>query len=316
MLLTNNVLLLVAAGAVLLGTLYPLFLDALGKEKLSVGVPYFDLVFGILMTPAMFLMGVGPLARWKQASVPDLAARLKWALGVAVVCAIAIPLSKGKISVWIAVGLLLAIWIIASGFLNLSERLQQLAAAGSGLGQRLRSLPRGYWGMLLAHFGVGVFIIGVTMVRGYETEKDVRMAVGDTVTIAGNVFKLDRLEQVKGPNYEATRGVVRVVRDGKEVAVLYPEKRFYTVQQMPMTEAAIDSGLTRDLYVSLGEPVAEGAWVVRVYYKPFVDWIWGGGFLMALGGIIAVSDKRYRLARKAAAEPAPAGLAGSPARSA
>jgi cytochrome c-type biogenesis protein CcmF len=315
-LLLNNVLLLVAAATVLLGTLYPLFLDALGKEKLSVGVPYFDLVFGVLMTPAMFLMGIGPMARWKQASLPDLASRLKWALGVALVCAIAIPLVKGRISVWIALGLLLASWIIASGFLNLGERLRQLAATGGGIGQRLASLPRGYGGMLVAHFGVGVFIVGVTMVRGYGTEKDVKMAVGDTVAAAGYMFKLDGLEQVQGPNYQATRGIVRVTRDGRDVALLQPEKRFYTVQQMPMTEAAIDSGLTRDLYVSLGEPVAGGAWVVRVYHKPFVDWIWGGGFLMALGGLIAVSDKRYRLARKVASKPAPASLAASPARSA
>jgi cytochrome c-type biogenesis protein CcmF len=315
-LLINNVLLLVAAAAVLFGTLYPLFLDALGLGKISVGPPYFDLVFGVLMAPAAFLMGIGPLARWKQASVPDLARRLKWALGVAVICAIAIPLWMGRISVWIALGLLLAIWIIASGFLNLSERLTQLSAAGGGLGRRLRSLPRGYWGMLLAHFGVGVFIIGVTMVRGYQTEKDVRMAVGETVTAAGYVFKLDGLEQVQGPNYQSTRGIVRVTRDGSDIVSLYPEKRIYTVQRMPMTEAAIDSGLTRDLYVSLGEPVGEGAWVVRVYHKPFVDWIWGGGFLMALGGLIAVSDKRYRLARKAAPGPAPAALATSPARGA
>jgi cytochrome c-type biogenesis protein CcmF len=170
--------------------------------------------------------------------------------------------------------------------------------------------------MLLAHCGVGVFIVGVTMVRGYETEKDVRMAVGDTVAAAGYVFRLDGLEQVPGPNYQATRGIVRVTREGKDVASLYPEKRFYTVQQMPMTEAAIDPGLTRDLYVSLGEPLGEGAWVVRVYHKPFVDWIWGGGFLMALGGLIAVSDRRYRLARKTAGEPSPRSLAGAPARGA
>jgi cytochrome c-type biogenesis protein CcmF len=297
-LLVNNVLLLVAAGAVLLGTLYPLFLDALGLGKISVGPPYFDLVFGVVMAPAMFLMGIGPLARWKEAKLPEVAGRLKWALGVAVVCAIGIPLAKGTISVWIALGLLLAVWIVASGAVNLHERLTQLKASGGGLGKRLRSLPRGYWGMLLAHFGVSVFIVGVTMVRGYETEQDVRMSVGDTVTVAGYVFRLDGLEQVRGPNYEATRGAVRVTRDGREVALLRPEKRFYSVQQMPMTEADMDSGLTRDLYVSLGEPVGDGAWVVRVYHKPFIDWIWGGCFLMALGGLLAVSDKRYRLARR------------------
>jgi cytochrome c-type biogenesis protein CcmF len=187
------------------------------------------------------------------------------------------------------------VWVIAAGFLNLRERLVQLGSSGASLGRRLRSLPLGYWGMLLAHFGVGVFLVGVTMVKSYETEKDVRMSVGDTVTVGGYMFRLAGLDQVSGPNYEATRGEIRVTRNGREVALLRPEKRFYHVQQMPMTEADIDWGFTRDLYVSLGEPLGQGAWVVRVHHKPFVDWIWGGAFLMAFGGVVAVSDRRYRI---------------------
>ena len=298
MLLTNNVLLVVAAGAVLLGTLYPLFLDALGLGKISVGPPYFDAVFAPLMTPALFLMGIGPIAKWKQASLPGLAARLKWAMAVAVLTAVAAPLAMGRWSPVIALGLLLAAWIAAAGLVNLRERLVQLKSAHPGLGTRLRSLPRGYWGMLVAHLGVAVFLVGVTLVRGYEFEKDVRMLPGDTVQAGSYTFRLEGLEEVKGPNYDATRGHIKVTRNGSEVALLHPEKRFYAVSQMPMTEAAIDSGFTRDLYVSLGEPVGDGAWVVRVYYKPFVDWIWGGCFLMAIGGVIAVSDRRYRLARR------------------
>ena len=295
MLLANNVLLLAAAGAVLLGTLYPLFLDAVGMGKISVGPPYFDLVFGVLMAPAIFLMGIGPLARWKAANLPQLAGRLKWALGVALVSAIAIPLLKGKITLWIALGLLLAVWVVASGLVNLRVRLARLEATGGNLGQRLRSLPRGYWAMQVAHFGVAVFIVGVTLVRGYETEKDVRMNLGDTVTVGGYTFQLSGLEQVQGPNYEATRGTVAVTREGRAVTQLHPEKRFYPVQQMPMTEADMDSGFTRDLYVSLGEPLGQGAWVVRVYHKPFIDWIWAGCFLMAIGGLIGLSDRRYRI---------------------
>jgi cytochrome c-type biogenesis protein CcmF len=294
-LLANNVLFLAAAGVVLLGTLYPLFLDALGMDKLSVGTPWFEIMFPICMAPAVFLMGVGPIARWKQAQLPELAVQLKWAFGAAVASALVLPLAMGKWTPLIALGLLLAVWVIAAGFVNLHARLVQLAATGQPLGARLRSLPRGYWGMLLAHFGVGVVIIGVTLVRGFETEKDVRMAVGDTVEVGGYTFALAGLAQVAGPNYESTRGQVRVTRKGREVAVLHPEKRFYQVQRMPMTEAAIDTGFTRDLYVSLGEPVGEGAWVVRIYYKPFVDWIWGGAFLMAIGGVVAVSDRRYRV---------------------
>jgi len=313
MLLANNVLLLVAAGAVMLGTLYPLFLDALGLGKISVGPPYFEAVFAPLMAPAIFLMGVGPIVRWKEAKLPDLAMRLKWAFGVAVASAILLPFVMGRWTPLVALGLLLAVWVIAASIVNLRERLKQLEASGQPLVARLRTLPRGYWGMLLAHCGVGVFIIGVTLVRGFETEKDVRMVVGDTVEVGGYTFQLTGLDRVSGPNYESTRGHVQVTRNGRDVALLHPEKRFYQVQQMPMTEADMDSGLTRDLYVSLGEPVGDGAWVVRVYHKPFVDWIWGGAFLMAIGGVVAVTDRRYRLARREQADAQRAGGAAAPA---
>ena len=298
-LLANNVLLLVAAASVMLGTLYPLFLDALGLGKLSVGPPYFEAVFVPLMTPAIFLMGVGPIAKWKQAQLPEMAARLKWAFVIALITALLLPFTLGKWTPMIAFGLLLALWVASAGFVNLRQRVGLLrASSGRSLGSQLTSIPRGYYGMLLAHLGVAVFITGVTLVKGYETEKDVRMQLGDTVEVGGYTFRLDGLSQVPGPNYEATRGAISVSKGGTKVRTLYPEKRFYQVQQMPMTEAAIDTGLTRDLYVSLGEPVDGGAWVVRIYHKPFVDWIWGGAFLMALGGILAISDKRYRLARK------------------
>ncbi|MGD8842139.1 MAG: heme lyase CcmF/NrfE family subunit [Gammaproteobacteria bacterium] len=300
-LLANNVLLLVAAASVLLGTLYPLFLDALGLGKISVGPPYFEAVFVPLMAPAMFLMGVGPLAKWKKASLPDLAHRLKWAFVVALVSAALLPFTMGSWTPMVSFGLLLAVWIIASGVVNLRERLQQLAATSGGRPvSYLKKLPLGYYGMLLAHFGVAVFIIGVTLVNGYETEKDVRMTPGSTVSIGGYTMRLEGLQDLVGPNYTGVRGVVTVLKGGRETGVMYPEKRLYNVQQMPMTEAAIDTGLTRDLYVSLGEPVDDGAaWIVRVYHKPFVDWIWGGAFLMAMGGLLAVSDRRYRMERAA-----------------
>ena len=303
-LLVNNVLLVVAAAAVLLGTLYPLFLDALGLGKISVGPPYFESVFVPLMAPAVFLMAIAPLARWKQDRPLDLALRLKWAFAVAVASALLLPLTLGRWTPLLALGILLAVWVAGAGFVNLIERaLQQRASARVSVSTALRRLPRGYWGMLAAHFGVAVFIVGVTLVRGYEIEKDVRMNPGDTVAAGGYQFRLDGLKQVQGPNYDATRGAISVTRNERPVAMLHPEKRIFTVQQMPMTEAAIDTGLTRDLYVSLGEPLPGGAWVVRVYYKPFVSWIWGGAFLMALGGIIAVTDRRYRLARHDARMP-------------
>ncbi len=303
LLLSNNVLLVVASGSVLLGTLYPLFLDALGMGKISVGPPYFEAVFVPLMAPAMFLMAVGPIARWKQATLPDIAGQLKWAAAVAGVCAIALPYVLGKWTPMIGLGILMATWIIASGFAGMYARLKSLAqGAGGPWYQQFRSLTRGYLGMLTAHFGVGVFIVGVTCVRGFETEQDVRMNLGDSVALGGYSFKLTQLANHQGPNYEAVRGTVEVSRSGKRIETLHPEKRFYPVQQMPMTEAAIDTGFTRDLYVSLGDALTKESWIVRIYHKPFIDWIWGGAFLMALGGVIALTDRRYRLAKRAQAQ--------------
>ncbi|HZP92895.1 MAG TPA: cytochrome c-type biogenesis CcmF C-terminal domain-containing protein, partial [Burkholderiales bacterium] len=260
-----------------------------------------------------FLMGVGPLAKWKQAEIPELASRLTWAFGVALVTALLLPFTLGRWTPLVFFGLLMALWIAAAGAVNLRERLTQLARTGGGSPMKyLKTLPRGYYGMLAAHFGVAVFIVGVTLVKGFETEKDVRMASGDVTEVGGYTFRLDGLADVDGPNYRATRGTITVLEGNRRVAVLYPEKRLYTVQQMPMTEAAIDTGFARDLYVSLGEPVGDGAWVVRVYHKPFVDWIWGGAFIMALGGILAVTDRRYRLARRAERSlPAAVGVAAS-----
>jgi cytochrome c-type biogenesis protein CcmF len=297
MLLTNNVFLIVAAGSVLLGTLYPLFLDALNLGKISVGPPYFEAVFVPLMTPALFLMGVGPLARWKEASLFDLARRLRWALAVSVVTAILVPLAGAgwDFSQWrpvLSFGLALGFWILAAGLINLRERL---AALPGRYADKLASQPSGYYGMLVAHCGVAVFIIGVTVVKGYEVERDLRMGVGDTVNVAGYTFRFEGAQSVKGPNYRAARGTVRVMRGDREIAVLRPEKRVYNASNTPMTEADISSGLFGDLYVSLGEPVEDGAWSVRIYHKPFITWIWGGCAIMALGGLLALADRRYRM---------------------
>ena len=294
MLLANNVLLIVAMGSVLLGTLYPLFLDALGLGKISVGPPYFDTVFVPLMTPAIFLMGIGPLAQWKKANLPSLAMRLRWAFGASVVTALLLPFVLGKWTPLLSLGLLLALWIVITAVINVRERLTHLE--GTSLFRRLASVPRSYWGMLLAHCGIAVFIVGVTMVKGFEVEQDLRMNVGDRATIGGYTFQFDGAQELKGPNYIAARGTFRVTKDGRDVTVMYPEKRLYMVQNQTMTEAAIDSGLLRDLYVSLGEPLEAGAWSVRLYHKPFIDWIWGGCLIMALGGVLAISDRRYRLA--------------------
>ena len=297
LLLSNNVLLTVAAGSVLLGTLYPLIIDALGMGKLSVGPPYFNMVFVPLMAPAMFLMGVGPIARWKKASLPELAVRLRWAFVVSIVVAAILPFVFGQWKPLVSLGLLLAVWIISTIFVNIWERTRATKGQLSTL-QKLRMQTRSYYGMQVAHFGIAVFIVGITMVTGYQSEQDVRMGRGDTLTAGGYEFKFNGVTNVTGPNYQAARAEIIVSKNGVEKERMYPEKRNYTASGNVMTETAIDTGLFRDLYVSLGEPVAAGAWSVRVYYKPFVDWIWGGAVLMALGGGLALSDRRYAVAAR------------------
>ena len=300
-LLVNNVLLVVAAAAVLLGTLYPLLLDALGLGKISVGPPYFDAVFVPLMAPALFLMGVGPMARWRQAGLIDLARRLRWALAVSAVSAVIAPFVLGKWSPMIGLGLLLAVWVASSTVLNLVARLREHPTASWRA--RAAAQPTSYYGMLLAHFGVAVFVLGVTVVSGFQVERDLRMEPGDSTTLGGYTLRFDGVTEVPGPNYRAARGTLSITRDGQALDSLHPERRLYTVTRSPMTETAIDRGFTRDLYVSLGEPLGDTAWSVRVYYKPFVGWIWGGCLLMALGGLLAVLDRRYRRRRSAADEP-------------
>jgi len=298
LLLTNNVLLVVACASVLLGTLYPLLIDALGAGKLSVGPPYFDAVFVPLMLPAVFLIGVAPFARWKQASLGELARTLRWAFLAAAVVGLAAPFLYGEWKPLVALSLLLAAWIVCSGALNFFERVQA-TRAGLSFVRAIGRQPRSFFAMHLAHAGVAVFIVGVAMVGGYQDEKDVKMDIGDTVSVGGYVFRFNGVRQEQGPNYRALVGDVDLLRDGRLLRKMAPEKRFYLASAMPMTEAAIDTGFLRDVYVSLGEPIDKAnpaaAWAVRVYYKPFVDWIWGGCVLMALGGVLALSDRRYRI---------------------
>jgi cytochrome c-type biogenesis protein CcmF len=304
LLLTNNVLLIVAAGSVLLGTLYPLLVDALNLGKLSVGPPYFNTVFVPLMAPAAFLIGVGPIARWKQAKIPELAVRLRWAFALSFVMALVLPLVIGGWKWRVSLGLLLVFWIAATVAQNFVSRLRP--SEGSGFFTKLRTTSRSYYGMQLAHLGVAVFIAGVTVVTSYQTEKDVKMNVGDTVNVGGYDFRLRNLAQLQGPNYQAVRADIEVTKNGAPVAMLHPEKHAYTVAQSVTSETAIDRSIFRDLYVALGDQLDNQAWTVRVYHKPLVDWIWGGALLMALGGAFAVSDRRYALAARKETQETPA----------
>jgi cytochrome c-type biogenesis protein CcmF len=306
MLLANNILLVVAMAAVLLGTMYPLVLDTLEMGKISVGPPYFDSVFYPLMAPALLLMGVGPIARWRNAELPPMLHRLKWAFAVSVVSALLLPFTVDGFRPLTSLGLMFGIWILASSAVALTDLLRdssgRIRIARAGL------ITASIWGMYLAHAGVAAFVFGVTLVKSYEVDFDGRMDVGQTIEVGGYQVKFDGLRDVRGPNYDATRGRFVVSRDGKQVGVLNSEKRVYRASRMPMTEAGIDRGLTRDLYISMGEPLSDTAWAVRAQIKPFVNWIWIGCVLMAMGGFAAAADKRYR---RAARRTAPAAAAGA-----
>jgi len=252
----------------------------------------------------LFLMAVAPFARWKDASLPEIARILRWAMLAAAVVAIALPLLYGQWSTMTALGILLAAWVALSTLITYIERVQHTRAGRPFLSAAL-SQPRSFVGMCVAHFGIAVFVVGVTMVNSFQDEKDIKMAPGETTKVAGYSFTFNGVKTVQGPNYTAAQGDFDLTVDGKFMRKMNPEKRNYASSGMPMTEAAIDAGFMRDVYVSLGEPIdrdrPEAEWAVRVYYKPFVDWIWGGAFLMALGGLFALLDRRYRAKSRAAA---------------
>ncbi len=286
-LLGNSVLQVVAMAAVLLGTIYPLVIDALNLGKLSVGPPYFNAVFVPLMLPVLLLMVPGSIARWREAHVMELLQRLRWPAGLSLALTLGILTIWQAWNAWTFLGLWLGSWVALGTLQVVFERVRKPGRIGAS-----------FWGQHLAHFGLAVVVLGITGVKAYEVERNVRMHVGDQVQIAAYSFTLEALENVDGPNYRAVRGRFAVERDGKPLRTLSPEKRRYFSSAMPMTEAAIDSGFWRDLYVSLGEPLneAQTEWSVRVYYKPFVPWLWAGGLLMALGGLLAALDRRYRKA--------------------
>lgn len=288
LLLVNNVLLAAAAGAVILGTLYPLLLDAFGLGKLSVGPPYFNAIFVPLMAPALLLMAVGPVANWKSAKLSTLAKQLRHPAWIALIVGISAPFLLGRWSALAALGLALATWIGVAVVIGVVRRVRSTRSG-------LLSQPRSWLGMHLAHLGIAVFVAGVTLVMGYETEQDLSMTPDSTVNVGSYQLTFRGVSKALGPNYEAEIGDLLLSKNGQTLRSLHPEKRAYFSSDMPITEAAIDANGLRHVYVSLGEPLGDGAWSIRVYFKPLVDWIWLGCILMALGGLLAISDRRYRL---------------------
>jgi cytochrome c-type biogenesis protein CcmF len=288
-LLMNNIFLSVAAAAILLGTLYPIAIDALGG-KISVGPPYFNLVFLSLTAPLGILIGVGMLIRWKSDTTARLFSKLRLPAIIALVVAVLLSFTLPEWLLMAFVGLLMSLWILSSAITVLYERFKNRPFVAT-----LRASPAGFYGMILGHIGIGVFIIGITLTSLYNQEKDLRMAPGDTYSVAGYQFVFNGVRDIKVDNYIATRGSFDVTSESGNFQVeLQPEKRIYPVQQSPMTEAAIDAGLTRDLFVALGEPLDDGeSWAIRIHYKPFIRWIWLGAIIMALGGLFAATDRRY-----------------------
>jgi len=305
-LLANNLLLILLTALVLLGTLAPLIYEALGLGKISVGFPWFNKMF-LAVTPFIALtLGVGVIARWKQDDGARLVRQLRIALGLSlgVLLVSLLPVFSGG-RLWVPIGLALAAWILLSHLTSLYERLRHKANPGAMLADFLGH-SRSYYGMLLAHLGVAAFIVGLTMLASFEVERDLRMAPGDSVEVAGLRFEFEGTRATRGPNYSAERGRVLVFDGERRVTELAPEKRTYFASAQTMTEAAIDAGLLRDIYVSLGEPLEDGAWSLRIYYKPYVRWIWLGALLMACGGVLAITDRRYRTATRRVGVPATA----------
>ncbi len=298
LLIGNNVFLCAATIVVLLGTLLPLVHKELGLGSISVGAPFFNQMFTVLIVPFVLFLGLGPLTRWKQQSAKALQNQLLIAGGLALSAGVLVNFVYDQAAYMGMLGMVLVFWILVTTIQEVMQRISSQSVDASAI-SRLRKLTPSHWGMVLGHLGFAVLLIGITLVSNYDVERDVRMNVGDSLTISDYTINFDGLTKEEGPNYLADVGVFTVDKGSEQVAELRPEKRLYLVQRMPMTEAAIHSNLARDVFIALGEPLDNGAWAVRVYIKPFVTWLWWGALIMAIGGVFSISDKRYRMAKKA-----------------
>lgn len=303
LLLSNNVLMSAALAAVMLGTLYPLFTEILADRKMSVGPPYFEAVFAPLLLPAVWLMALGPVSRWKEMTVAAALKALMLPVALAAGVAVAVVVAVGYPGIGALAGLTAAVGLAAATVEHAWKQLQAMgrSAPNTALTYRAGRLGHSYWAMIVAHLGVAAFVAGVTLVKTYESERDVLMVPGQTESIGPWRVTFIGVSDRKGPNFVAAHGVFELTSgEGKNIVLLEPEKRRYIAGGQTMTEADVDASLTRDVYVSLGEPVEnpkpgqEGAWSVRLYLKPFIAWIWIGCIMMAVGGVLTLLDKRYK----------------------
>ena len=308
LLMGNNVFLCAATLVVLLGTLLPLVHKELGLGSISIGAPFFNQMFTLLIVPFVLFLGLGPLTRWKHQPASQVQKTLLIAFGLSVSAGVLINYTYDAPTYMAALGLVLSAWILITTTLEVVQRVSAMDTSLSAF-ERLRKLTPSHWGMILGHLGFAVTLIGITLVSNYEVERDVRMMPGESVTLSGYEFAFRKVEQRNGPNYTADVGIFDVYESGDKLVHLEPEKRLYLVQRMPMTEAGIYSTIFRDLFIAMGEPLDDGAWAIRVYIKPFVTWIWAGAVIMAIGGICSMSDKRYRMAKVAKVRTAVGGVA-------
>ncbi|MFO6421896.1 heme lyase CcmF/NrfE family subunit [Motilimonas sp. KMU-193] len=296
-LLSNNILLVAALIVVLLGTLLPLVHKEIGLGSISIGEPFFNRIFTVLIVPFMVLLGIGPLVRWKKQQAGDLLQPLLISLLVAIGVTALYLYSFAPALTWLSIlGCFLGAWVIVTSLQETWLRATHRNTFITGLVK----LSVSHWAMILGHIGFAVMVIGITMTQNFSIERDVRMVPGDQIEFEHYRFTFEGVEELKGPNFDGHTGVLRVEQDDRYVTTMRAEKRFYRVQRNVMTEAAIDAGFTRDLYAALGEQLDNGAWALRIYYKPFIRWIWFGALIMSFGGVLMMLDKRYRFASKGA----------------
>jgi cytochrome c-type biogenesis protein CcmF len=294
-LVLNNLLLSTACATVFFGTLYPLFLDALTGEKISVGAPYFNRTFGPMMAPLLVAMAIGPMMPWKRGDLMGALGRLKFA-ALASAAAAFLTLVLAHDGPWLAIpAMALGVWLVAGAIAEVSDRIRLFkVSAGESL-RRMTRMSRANWGMSLAHAGIGIVVIGIVGASAWESERLQIMHPGDSIEIAGFTVTFRGAEPTRGPNYAANVGRFDVTRDGELVAVMEPETRSYANPPMTTTEAAIRPSFTGDLYAVVGDPIGDGGWSTRIYWKPLVDWMWAGVFIMVVGGIFSLSDRRLRV---------------------
>ncbi len=311
-LVLNNLLLTTATATVLLGTLYPLIVELFGVGKISVGPPYFNATFVPIMIPLLAAMGVGPLLAWKRGDLAGALGRLKVAFALTAAVLVATLAVAGYTQIFPALGMALAGWVIASALVEFSDRIRLFRIPAGESWRRARGLPRAAVGMTLAHAGVGIMIAGIVATTAWTTEKVQVMQAGESIDVAGYSFTFEGVQRVQGPNFFEDQARF-TVRDGDRIIdVLTPSRRMYPVRNQPTTEAGIRAVWSGNLYASIGDPSVSGGWVTRLWHHPLVTWIWIGSLIMALGGFLAMSDRRHRVGvpsrrRQAAGEPAPAG---------